>query len=62
MGNPAAGVVLLLIALYLLLALFQGRLEWLFHLDDRADSAGPGGDLPDDMLPFPVRPWSVGYA
>jgi hypothetical protein len=30
MGNPAAGVLVLLAALYLLLAFFRGDLEWLF--------------------------------
>lgn len=56
MGNAAGGIVLLLIAIYLLLALLQGRLEWLFHLDERArDTTGPG-----DLVPFPLRPTSVG--
>lgn len=56
--DSAGGIVLLLIALYLLLALLSGRLEWLFRLDEFArDTRGPG-DLPANVVP--LRPSSVG--
>jgi hypothetical protein len=57
-GGAAGGIVLLLIAVYLLLAYFDGRLEWLFTLDKRADATGGGFD--DIVVPFPLRPTSVG--
>lgn len=49
MGNPAGGILVLLLALYLLLAFFTGRLEWLFRLRAAAkEPTGPGdpGDAP----------------
>lgn len=51
-GNPAAGVLVLLVALYLLLALVGGRLEWLFALPgSMREPGGPGdpGDLPAEL-------------
>jgi hypothetical protein len=66
-GNPAGGIVLLLIALYLLLAFFGGRLEWLFRLgaDVRGGSANAIGGLagPTGVTPPPValpRPTTTG--
>ena len=59
MGNAAGGIVLLLIAVYLLLALFSGRLEWLFRLDQVAKDA-TGGVSEGTLVPFPLRPTSVG--
>lgn len=38
-GNPAAGLLVLLVGLYLLLAYFAGRLEWLFSLQKAAGAA-----------------------
>lgn len=57
MGNPAAGVLVLLLALYLLLAFFSGRLEWLFQLRDvAAEPRGPGGDPGDEPAQLDWRP------
>jgi uncharacterized iron-regulated membrane protein len=42
MGNPAGGLLLLLLGLYLLLAFFSGRLEWLFRIRSAAAASGPG--------------------
>jgi hypothetical protein len=54
-GNPSAGVLVLLLALYLLLAFFQGRLEWLFRLNEltaAGDTSGPAAE--------PRRPSTTG--
>jgi hypothetical protein len=48
MGNPAAGVLVLLAALYLLLAFFSGRLEWLF-----AAVANPAEAVSGDVTGYP---------
>lgn len=56
MGNPAAGILVLLLALWLLLAYFDGRLEWLFHLNQAAQQPGGPGDTPG---PAPWRPSTV---
>lgn len=61
MGNPAAGVLVLLLALYLILAYFSGRLEWLFNLRTVATAkpGGPGdpGDQPAPQLWRPGSTW-----
>lgn len=60
MGNPAAGVLVLLLALYLLLAFFSGRLEWLFRLRElAAEPTGPGGDPGDEPARGLYRPGTV---
>lgn len=60
MGNPAAGILVLLLALYLLLAYFSGRLEWLFRLGELArEPGGPGGD-PGDEPAGPPGLWRPG--
>lgn len=48
MGNPAAGILVLLLALWLLLAYFTGRLEWLFSLNrlPAASAAAATGGAP----------------
>lgn len=57
MGNPAGGILVLLLALYLLLAFFAGRLEWLFRLSSvTAEPGGPGGDPGDAPVPALWRP------
>lgn len=59
-GNPAAGVLVLLLALYLLLAFFSGRLEWLFRLQTIArEPGGPGEDPGDDPAAGLRRPGTV---
>lgn len=60
MGNPAAGVLVLLLALYLLLAYFSGRLEWLFRLGALArEPAGPGdpGNVSASVIHRPGTTW-----
>jgi len=50
-GNPAGGILVLLLALYLLLAFFTGRLEWLFKLQTVArEPGGPGSDPGDEPI------------
>lgn len=71
MGNPAAGVLVLLAALYLLLAYFAGRLEWLFTLGPQVRTFA--GGYPKSMatpeqrdalrdLVIPARPTTTGAA
>lgn len=59
MGNPAAGILVLLLALYLLLAYFGGRLEWLFRLRDLAAEPGGPGDPGNEPVPTLYRPGTV---
>lgn len=60
-GNPAGGILVLLLALYLILAFFSGRLEWLFTLPERvaAEPGGPGADPGDVPVATLWRPGSV---
>lgn len=58
-GNPAAGILVLLLALYLLLAFFSGRLEWLFSLRTRLGEPGGPGDPGDLPASSPGRPGTV---
>lgn len=68
-GNPAAGLLVLLVMLYLLLAYFAGRLEWLFSLGQavgaaRASSSTatnpPPGSASDGSYPRPPTSGSGG--
>ena len=60
MGNPASGILVLLLAVFLLLSYFTGRLEWLFRLRDVAkDPGGPGADPGDAPAAGLWRPGSV---
>jgi hypothetical protein len=63
-GNPAGGLLLLLIAIFLLVQFFAGNLDWLFNLKTAVDTAssggqpaGPAGPTPGQMslLPQPGR-------
>jgi len=63
-GNPAGGILVLLLALYLLLAFFEGRLEWLFSMrENLTEPGGPGdpGDVPaSSPRPRPSTVWRRG--
>lgn len=60
MGNPAGGILVMLLALYLLLAYFSGRLEWLFRLRESVGVAEPSGASPGDVPAWtPRRPATV---
>ncbi len=41
-GNPAAGLLLLLLGVYLLFAFLTGQLKWLFRLGDAIGAAQTG--------------------
>lgn len=55
MANPAAGVLVLLVALYLLLAFVNGRLDFLF-----GGSAGPASSSGSASGSSATRPTSSG--
>lgn len=51
MGNPSAGILVLLLAVYLLLSFFTGGLDWLFRLGSTVSGAqgtGTGTNTPPD--------------
>lgn len=58
-GNPAAGLLLLLLGVYLLLAFLSGQLEWLFRLGSavqtaRGDAPATGAGAPGPTAPRPT--------
>lgn len=67
-GNPAGGLLLLLLAIFLLVQFFAGNLEWLFNLKGAVDSAssgsqpvGPAGPTPAQLSLVPrPRPYPAG--
>lgn len=56
-GNPAGGLLLLLLAIFLLVQFFAGNLDWLFNLKGAVDAAatpasqpaGPAGPSPAQL-------------
>lgn len=55
-GNPAAGLLLLLLGLYLLFAFLSGQLEWLFRLGDAIGAARSGTAAVTPTAPGPTAP------
>lgn len=58
-GNPAAGLLLLLLGVYLLFAFLTGQLEWLFRLGDAIGAARGGTAAVGPASPGPSAPSST---
>lgn len=56
MSNPAGGLLLLLISIFLLVQFFAGNLNWLFDLKAAVDVAQAGATQPVAAPPPPVGP------
>ena len=54
MSNPAGGLLLLLISIFLLVQFFAGNLDWLFRLGSAIDAAQQGSS------PAPAAPAIAG--
>ena len=64
-GNPAAGLLLLVVGVFLLLSYFTGRLDWLFALGRDVNAGRTGAAAPPPagapVAARPVAPGTIPY-